>query len=165
MFAWKALPFAMLAIVGLATLLPSCSTVQSVGDGPELQTITLRVHHMDRMLAFYGEAFGVEFREVDTFGITSQFGQLGAVTLQFVPIRESAQFEEYPIHLLGFEVDDLRAVLAMAEDLGGRQDGALHQDEGRLAGTVRDPDGNTIELYERRTNPDGEAYGAEPFDM
>lgn len=114
-----------------------------------LRTIAIRVYDTDAMLAFYREAFGVRFREVETFGVLSRFGELGGVTLKFVPIRESADFVGFPSHQLGVDVDDVRATIALAVEHGGRQEGELHVIDGRLSGSVRDPDGNTLELYER----------------
>jgi catechol 2,3-dioxygenase-like lactoylglutathione lyase family enzyme len=100
------------------------------------------------MLAFYGEAFGVEFREVDTGGgIRSRFGELGGLTLKLVPIRDNGDFENFPIHQLGLEVPDVEAVLAVARKHGGRVQDVPTRQGGRLHAAVRDPDGNTLELY------------------
>ncbi|HUF35037.1 MAG TPA: VOC family protein [Gemmatimonadales bacterium] len=111
-------------------------------------TLAYRVHHMPAMFAFYRDAFGVEFREVDTGGgLRSQFGALGGLTLKFVPIREGADFEDFPIHQLGLEVPDMDVVLAAVRRHGGRVQDAPRRREGRLRAAVRDPDGNTLELY------------------
>jgi len=99
------------------------------------------------MVNFYSEAFQIQFREVDTFGILSQFGEINGITLKFVPIRDSEDFDEYPVHQPGFVVSDVEAVLAMALRHGGRQEGEIIRTDGRIQAAVRDPDGNTIELY------------------
>lgn len=112
-----------------------------------LSSIALRVHHLDAMVGFYSEAFHMQFHEVDTFGIASQFGEVNGITLKFVPIREDEDFENYPIHQPGFIVPDVEAVIALAVKYGGRQEGELIRDGDRLQTAVRDPDGNTIELY------------------
>ena len=112
-----------------------------------LRTIAVRVHHTDAMLAFYRAAFGVEFREEQTGPVRSHFGELGGVTLKFVPIRAAAEFDDYPSHQLGVAVDDVAAVVALATAHGGRPEGELRVEDGRTHGCVRDPDGNTIELY------------------
>jgi catechol 2,3-dioxygenase-like lactoylglutathione lyase family enzyme len=114
----------------------------------DVTTVAYRVHRMAAMLAFYGEAFGVEFREVDTGGgIRSRFGELGGLTLKLVPIRDNADFENFPIHQLGLEVPDVEAVLAVARKHGGRVQDVPTRQGGRLHAAVRDPDGNTLELY------------------
>jgi catechol 2,3-dioxygenase-like lactoylglutathione lyase family enzyme len=114
----------------------------------KLTTVAYRVHRMPAMLAFYGEAFGVRFREVDTGGgLRSQFGELNGLTLKFVPIRDTVEFEDFPIHQPGFEVSDVEAVLAAARKHGGRVQDAPRVWDGRWHAAVRDPDGNTLELY------------------
>ncbi len=112
------------------------------------RTIAVLVHQMDAMVAFYTAAFGARFRPVETFGVASQFGELpGGCELEFVPLRESVDFEGFPSHQLGFDVADVQAVIALAESHGGGQEGELRSVDGRLHGCVRDPDGNTVELY------------------
>jgi catechol 2,3-dioxygenase-like lactoylglutathione lyase family enzyme len=107
----------------------------------------MRIANMEAMLDFYSQAFGVKFREVNTFGILSQFGEVDGITLKFVPIRDEADFKNYPVHQLGFVVPDVEAVIALALQHGGREEGTLIRREGRIEAAVRDPDGNTIELY------------------
>jgi catechol 2,3-dioxygenase-like lactoylglutathione lyase family enzyme len=102
---------------------------------------------MDAMLAFYSEAFHVQFREVDTYGIRSQFGDVDGITLKFVPIRDAVDFKGYPIHQPGFVVPDVEAVIALAIQHGGRQEGQTIRVDGKVQAAIRDPDGNTIELY------------------
>jgi catechol 2,3-dioxygenase-like lactoylglutathione lyase family enzyme len=84
---------------------------------------------------------------VDTFGIRSQFGEVNGITLKMVPIRDSADFDEYPIHQLGFNVPEIEAVLDLARKHGGRPDGDILRDGNTTQAAVRDPDGNSIELY------------------
>jgi catechol 2,3-dioxygenase-like lactoylglutathione lyase family enzyme len=114
---------------------------------PTISSIAIRVANMDAMLAFYSEAFQVRFQEVDTYGIQSQFGDMDGITLKFVPIRDDADFKGYPVHQPGFVVPDVEAVVALAIKHGGRQEGQTLQADGRVQAAVRDPDGNTIELY------------------
>ena len=114
-----------------------------------LSSIALRVCNMDAMLDFYSRAFHVQFREVDTYGISSQFGELDGVTLKFVPIRASEDFENYPIHQLGFFVADLESVINLALQHGGRQESGIIRNGDELQAAIRDPDGNSIELYSK----------------
>ena len=112
-----------------------------------LSSIALRVCNMDAMLNFYSQAFHVQFREVDTYGIPSQFGELDGILLKFVPIRASEDFKEYPIHQLGFVVADVEAVINLALEHGGRQESRVIRNGDQIQAAVRDPDGNSIELY------------------
>jgi len=113
----------------------------------QLRTVAMRVHKMDAMLAFYKEAFDIQFREVVTGPFTSQFGELDDLTLKFVPIRDEVDFEGFAIHQLGFSVSDVERVIALAVQHGGRQEGEVIEQEDGKHTAVRDPDGNTIELY------------------
>ena len=114
---------------------------------PSLSSIAIRVANLDSMIAFYSEAFQIQFREVDTYGIRSQFGELNGITLKFVPIRDEADFKGYPFHQPGFAVPDVKAVIDLAIKHGGRQEGNTIQANGKYQAAIRDPDGNTIELY------------------
>ena len=114
---------------------------------PKISSIAFRVYNMDAMLAFYSEAFHVQFQAVDTYGIQSQFGDMDGITLKFVPIREGDDFKNFPIHQPGFVVTDVEAVIDLALKHGGRQEGQTVRAEGKTQAAVRDPDGNTIELY------------------
>lgn len=114
---------------------------------PKLSSLAIRVANMKGMLAFYTEAFQIQFQEVDTYGIRSHFGELSGMTLKFVPIRDEADFKGYPIHQPGFVVPDVQSVIDIAQKYGGRQEGQLIRVDGKLQAAIRDPDGNTIELY------------------
>ena len=103
---------------------------------------------MEAMTAFYSEAFGAKFRAVNTGGLASQFGEAAGLTLKFVPIREAADFTGFPIHQPGFNVPDVEAVIAIARKHGGRQEGEVIREGNSVQAAVRDPDGNTIELYQ-----------------
>lgn len=113
---------------------------------PTLTSVAYRVHHEAAMVAFYREAFGVQFRTVETNGIRSQFGQLAGLTLKLVPIRESADFVGFPTQQLGFDVADVGDVIKVALRHGGRIQDSPRNDGTRVVASVRDPDGNTIEL-------------------
>jgi catechol 2,3-dioxygenase-like lactoylglutathione lyase family enzyme len=112
-----------------------------------ISSVATRVANMEAMLNFYSQAFGVKFHEVETYGIRSQFGEVNGITLKFVPIRDEADFKNYPVHQLGFIVPDVEAVIALALQHGGREEGKVIRNEGQTQAAVRDPDGNTIELY------------------
>ena len=103
---------------------------------------------MEAMTAFYSEAFGAKFRPVDTGGLASQFGEVAGITFKFVPIRDAADFTGFPLHQPGFNVPDVKAVIAIAIKHGGRQEGQILREGNSVQAAVRDPDGNTIELYQ-----------------
>jgi predicted enzyme related to lactoylglutathione lyase len=114
---------------------------------PYVQSIAMRVSRMDAMLAFYSEAFGIRFQEVIIGPFKSQFGELDGLTLKFVPIRDEVDFDGYAVHQLGFSVQDVEHVIALAIRHGGRREGDVIVNDEGVNAAVRDPDGNTIELY------------------
>lgn len=112
-----------------------------------LSSIAIRVHNVDAMTGFYSEAFGISFRDVDTFGMTSKFGEIGSVTLKLVPIRDETDFEGYPVHQLGLCSVDVERLVEIAVKHGGRLEGEIVRDGTKISAAIRDPDGNTLELY------------------
>lgn len=113
-----------------------------------LTTVALRVHHLEAMADFYSQAFGFEFRDVETGPITSKFGEAGGITIKLVPLRDAADFEGFPSHQLGFAVADIDAVVELAQQCGGAFDSKVENPDGSVNhACVRDPDGNTVELY------------------
>jgi catechol 2,3-dioxygenase-like lactoylglutathione lyase family enzyme len=127
----------------------TAAVVHSQGASVKLTTVAYRVHNMKAMVAFYSEAFGATFRAVDTGPFQSQFGEAAGILLKFVPIRDAADFESFPVHQLGFEVADVERVIAIALKHGGRVQNTPTRDQGRVHAAIRDPDGNTVELYGR----------------
>ena len=121
----------------------------------KLTTIAVQVYYLQAMVDFYTEAFGFQFQPVDTGGFQSQFGTLGELILKFVPLRETADFENYPSHQLGFAVPDVEYVIALAGKYGGCQEGEIIRTKTSVHAAVRDPDGNTIELYATIGGEDG----------
>ena len=113
--------------------------------GNVVESFRFRVANMEAMLAFYSQAFVIQFREVDTYGIRSQFGELDGMTLKFVPIRDDADFKNFPVHQPGFQVADVEEVVRLAILYGGRLEGQILRSEGSLQAAVRNQDGNTIE--------------------
>lgn len=113
----------------------------------QLMSIAIRAHHMDKMLAFYTEAFDGLFNEVDLGGgMKCHFGKVLGLTIKLVPLRESDDFDSFPIHQLGFIVDDVQAIIDIAKKHGGRAEGEISSQNGQSLGAARDPDGNSIEL-------------------
>jgi catechol 2,3-dioxygenase-like lactoylglutathione lyase family enzyme len=80
-------------------------------------------------------------------GFLSQFGTFNGLTIKFVPIRESVDFKNFPSHQLGFAVPDVEHIITLAQQYGGCQEGEVFRDGQQVQAAVRDPDGNSIELY------------------
>ncbi len=104
----------------------------------ELSSIALQVHHTEQMTEFYSRLLGIEFAEIDAGGMSCWFGRAGALTVKLVPLREEVDFESFPLHQLGFLVEDVDAAIQLAVSLGGRQEGEVLIHEGRAHGAVRE---------------------------
>jgi catechol 2,3-dioxygenase-like lactoylglutathione lyase family enzyme len=115
-----------------------------------LTSLAFRVHHMAQMEAFYAEAFGFVFRDEQTGTLTSRFGRAGELTIKLVPIRQATDFVDFPVHQPGFEVPDVDRVIAIVEKHGGVLLQPPTREGGFITASVRDPDGNTVELYQRQ---------------
>jgi predicted enzyme related to lactoylglutathione lyase len=112
-------------------------------------SVAIQTSRHDAMKAFYADAFGVQFRQVQTGPIESSFGTIGALTLKLVPIRAGVDFEGFAVHQLELEVPDIAEVIQIAERHGGRVYQAAGVVDGSMRASIRDPDGNTIELTSR----------------
>ncbi len=112
-----------------------------------LLTVAIRVYRMEAMVDFYQEAFGVSFEPKRVGDLEVQFGFLGDLMIKLVPLASEQDADEFPVHQLGFEVEDLDAVLALALKYGGSilQEPVSRMDEWHAV--IRDPDGNSLELY------------------
>jgi predicted enzyme related to lactoylglutathione lyase len=134
-----------------APVMPSLPTGRSA---PTVVSLAMRVHQMERLEAFYHEAFGVTFRTVQTGPFPSRYGELDGMLLKLVPIRDSSDFSGFPVHQLGVEVPDIAHVVASAIRHGGVVQDSVTARGDSLVGSIRDPDGNTIELHQlRRRGP------------
>ena len=113
----------------------------------QLASVAIQVHRVNAMVAFYTEAFGMSFEDVNT-GMPSKFATHGGITFKFVPLRASVDLEGFGLHQLGFVVDDVHEVIGLAIAHGGRAEGTVQRTEdGSLHGALRDPDGNSVEVY------------------
>lgn len=119
------------------------------GGGSHLASVAVRVADLEAMTAFYREAFGVAFEDAEVDGLVYRTGQIGTVEVKLVPIRDAPDFDGVGIVQVGFAVPDVEAAVARAVARGGqRMDGDVRNAEGTIVhAAIRDPDGNTIELY------------------
>lgn len=109
--------------------------------------ISLRACKVAEMTSFYMATFDAEFRAQESGGLNCLVADLGHVQLKLVPLRDETNFDGYPLHQLGFEVPDVEDAVSTALRWGGRLESEVVRANGRLHACVRDPDGNTIELF------------------
>jgi len=113
-----------------------------------VKSVEVKCANLDAMVAFYSEAFGTSFKEFAIDGTAFHFGRVDGVLLKFGAGRKKADHDGASHVQLGFTVADVAAVIKIAEKHGGKQEGKLGEISGRVHGVVRDPDGNTIDLYQ-----------------
>ena len=113
----------------------------------KLESIAIQTCRMDPMVQFYSEAFGARFEPFEAGGLACRLGRLpdGAV-IKLVPLRASVDFEGFPIHQLGFRVRDVEVVISAAQRAGGTVQDSPVRTGSTIAASVRDPDGNTLEV-------------------
>jgi catechol 2,3-dioxygenase-like lactoylglutathione lyase family enzyme len=134
---------------------------------PRLSHVGVCVRDVERSTRFYCEALGFERAEVHTVGdefaplmsmdgvdLTSQFLRRGDQAIELLQFGrpEPAAGVEQPINTFGlthlsFLVDDVDAVAARIQELGGTVDGETRTRLGELDFVYcRDPDGTRVEL-------------------
>lgn len=112
-----------------------------------LDRITIAVGEQERMVSFYSRLFGTSFTAIDCGSFTLYRGLVAeGLELQFCPKAVAGIAATQNIHQLRFVVPDLGAYLAAAVDAGGELLGELTSEGGRRLGSLRDPDGNSLEL-------------------
>jgi lactoylglutathione lyase len=113
-----------------------------------LKLLVLKTHEVEQVRAFY-RALGIEFvEEKHGQGPVHHAGQVGPVVLEIYPLPDDAGPADQTTRL-GFEVNDLLGVLADLAALGADVAGSPKATERGTRAIVRDPDGRSVELYQR----------------
>lgn len=112
-----------------------------------LDRITIAVGNQERMVNFYSQLFQTSFTAIDCGSFTLHRGRVAdGLELQFCPKEVAGIAATQNIHQLRFVVPDLGRHLAAAVDAGGELLGDVTSEGGRRLGSLRDPDGNSLEL-------------------
>lgn len=116
----------------------------------KLKGFTIAVTNVDAMVRFYNAVFDADLQPIQAFGTVLYSGELAGFVLTFCP-NSLLQIEaEKNRQQLSFLVDDLTLTLRQIIAHGGSQLGEIAENkEGNTCG-VLDPDGNSIELTERK---------------
>ena len=157
-------------VVGLAAGFGISRTVAGASDGggepaaraaavtpptpaaPGLVRIVLAAKDPDACARFYAALLGMTFQAIPMGDLRFHDGRLGSLALRIFPASIAGIEAKDNRHQLGFRVEDLRAALARGLAAGGTQDAGWEVQSGAGGATValRDPDGNSIELFEKR---------------
>ena len=116
-----------------------------------IHSVAIKCANLPQMIDFYTRAFGAQFRKIDIDDLQCYFGQGAGLTFKLVPGRDGSDFEDFPTHQLGFQVENIDEVVAVARACGGSIENEKVTQGDMAYGCVRDPDGNTIELTQHFT--------------
>ncbi|HEX9654472.1 MAG TPA: VOC family protein [bacterium] len=129
----------------------STSVFTKSQEGVEVITIdkiTIAVGNMEQMLKFYSQVFGVEFRPLAFAGETLQSVKIGNMELLFCSKSLAKVDADHNTIQLRFVVEDVQKAFAAGLANGGKQINAVQMSEGRLHGSLRDPDNNSLEFIQ-----------------
>ena len=120
-----------------------------------LSQITLAATNTLAMVDFYRDVFESDLHPIAAYGTTLYRGTLAGVTLLLCPNEIAGVQADQNRHQLTIAVPDLRATLQRVRESGGTLDAAAAEETSNTAASIRDPDGNTIELIQARGDQEG----------
>ncbi|MFN2446481.1 MAG: VOC family protein [Vicinamibacterales bacterium] len=135
----------MLLTLAFLAMAPLVVGAQS-RDDYQIARITVATTRMNAMVRFYNDVFHARMKEVDVGGITMQTGHVAGLELLLCPNQVSRVRADLNRHMLRVRVGDFDALLKRVRGSGGTVDAAPIMTSGERIVSVRDPDGNTIEL-------------------
>lgn len=114
----------------------------------KITQFTIATTAMHDMLTFYDAVFESDMHPIE--GSPFYLGKLADTRLLFCPNSiTQIQADKNRIQLQ-ITVDDVDALVEKAERVGGSAFGERSEDKGVIAWAIADPDGNTIELVQRK---------------
>ena len=118
-----------------------------------LNGVTVTTFNTEQMITFYNSLFNTRLQPVPLGDFNLYEGRLGNLNITFIPsnIRDVPTMSGH--HQLSFKVSGLEAFIRRVERFGGTPLEQIFQDENVKYCSVADPDGNTIELLEKTTDP------------
>jgi len=119
---------------------------------PTLTRIVLAARDTDACARFYTAMLGMEFKAAPMGDLRFYDGRLGTLAIRIFPASIAGIEAKDNRQQLGFRVTDVRATLARALAAGGTMDPGWEVISTPNGPTValRDPDGNSVELFEGR---------------
>lgn len=111
-----------------------------------IDKLTFAVGAMKPMVAFYSAVLGLKFVEREMFGRTLSSARFGDIDVLFCPKDLAGVEAETNTIQLRFVVDDAALAFAQGMKFGGIAITEPAEVEGSLQASLRDPDGNSLEL-------------------
>lgn len=112
-----------------------------------LSGITIAADRLEDMARFYERVLGVSISRQVWSGLTIFAGTVSGIEIRLFPKQAVGITARQNLHQLRFRVSDVDAALAEAEQAGGTREGNPASSGTYRFACVRDPDGNTVELY------------------
>lgn len=110
--------------------------------------VTLVTANLARMADFYNEVFAADLQPLDNSATPNYQGSLSGQMLMLAP-KQNARSKTQR-QRLNVEVSDLAETLVRVATNGGTVDGKVIETETEKRLSVRDPDGNLIELTQTK---------------
>lgn len=107
---------------------------------------TLAIVNMNPMLTFYSDVFGIQFTPTEVAGYTLYNGAWNDLNVQFCPAALANNSAKQNRHQLTIEVNNLKEILKMIEEKGGKLMGEVTEDEKEISIGIYDPDNNSMVL-------------------
>lgn len=114
----------------------------------QIDRLTIATTSTQAMIAFYNAVFDAHLEPVPDSPLYA--GKLSDLELVFCPntiVGIKADKNRIQFRLI---VDDIESIVQLAEANGGRAYGERTADHTQLAWGIHDPDGNSIELLQRK---------------
>ncbi len=114
-----------------------------------IDKMTIAVDSMERMVAFYSAVLSVEFSKREMFERALYGARYGSVELLMCPKDLTGVDADVNTVQVRFVVADVDAAFTSGVNWGGKAISEPAMAEGSRQASLRDPDGNSLELSER----------------
>ena len=115
-----------------------------------MDKITIAVGDMQKMIPFYEGLLSTTFQSFERFGGTLYGGRAGDLELLFCPKEIAGIDANINTIQLRFVVPDVAAAYSSGMQNGGMSLSGVQDTEGSPGVSLRDPDGNSLELTQHR---------------
>ena len=112
--------------------------------------ITLAVNKMQEMMTFYSAIFEVAFKPVELAGRQLHQAQLGDMELLLCPNDLAGVDADINTVQLRFVIKDVGTAYERGLKNGGKTLTEVQEIEGNVHASLRDPDGNSLEIMQNQ---------------
>ncbi len=113
----------------------------------EFASISIAAENFDAMLAFYSKGLDIPLKKEDAGEFEYYKGRIGNIDFSLIPNSIAKVKAKENRHQITFRVTSLKQVLSNLVGFGGKIETDAVDEGDRLAVHVRDPDGNSLEIF------------------